>query len=366
MLRIPINDLTRDSGLREEIISALSRVYDRGWFVLGQEVSAFEQEFAGFCGVKHCVGLANGTDALELALRSLDVKEGDRVVTVANASMYSTTAILAVGGIPVYVDIDESTLLMSPQDLKRVIDEGISAVIVTHLYGRMADLPSLLELTDANDIPVIEDCAQAHGAELRSKRAGSWGKVACFSFYPTKNLGAIGDGGAITTNDERIADKIRELRQYGWDRKYHSIQLGGRNSRLDELQAAVLRVKLPHLDQWNGLRRDIATQYHAGVKNPNVVMPSPPDERDVCHLFVLRTATRGSLSTYLAELGIGSDVHYPLPDYAQPSLSGVLPQFSLPKTEEACAKVMTIPCFPGMRADEVENVIQALNSWRPD
>ena len=366
MVRIPINDLSRDLGLREEIITSMTRVIDSGWFVLGAEGDAFEQEFAEFCGVEHCVGLANGTDALELALKALDIQPGDRVATVANAGMYSTVAIISVGAVPIYIDIDPQTMLMSHEALHKILQGEVAAVIVTHLYGRMADMSAILKITDQLDIHVIEDCAQAHGALLNSRRAGAWGKIGCFSFYPTKNLGAFGDAGAITTNETQLANKLRRLRQYGWEEKYLSIEAGGRNSRLDEMQAAVLRVKLPHLVSWNKRRRQIAVEYQAGITHPLIIKPPPPDESDVCHLFVLRTRFREELQVHLEERGIATDVHYPLPDYLQPSITEMFAGISLRHSEEACDQVLTIPCFPGMKAEEVTAVIQAIRSWRPE
>lgn len=365
MDRVPINDLSRNVGLRDEVTASIARVIDRGRFVLGEEGDAFEREFAAFCGVEHCVGLANGTNALELALRALNIQAGDRVATVANAGMYSTIAILIVGAIPVYVDIDPQTMLMSHEALVSVLQGDIAAVIVTHLYGRMADIPTILKITERLDIHVIEDCAQAHGAQLKSRRAGAWGIIGCFSFYPTKNLGAVGDAGAITTNDTSLAHKLRRLRQYGWEEKYRSIEAGGINSRLDEIQAAVLRTKLPHLEPSNMRRRAIAEAYQAGIDHPRIRKPMPADEGDVCHLFILRTRFRRELQAHLDEHGIDTDLHYPLPDYRQPSISEMFKGTSLRYTEEACDQVLTIPCFPGMQTEEVNIVIQAIGSWRP-
>jgi len=365
MTRIPINDLTRNLGVDSDLVEALNRVIESGWFILGPESVAFENEFARFCGVRHCIGVANGTNALELALKALDVKQGDRVATVANAGMYSTIAILSVGAIPVFLDIDQATMLMEPKALYRTTQDNLTAVIVTHLFGRMADMPSILDHTQKYGIHVIEDCAQAHGAILESKRAGAWGKIGCFSFYPTKNLGAFGDAGAITTNDDHLAEKIKRLRQYGWGDKYHSLVAGGMNSRMDEIQAAILRIKLPHLDEWNRARREIADAYQSGINHPLVNKPLPSNESDVCHLFIIRTNFRSELQAHLEACGITTDVHYPIPDYKQPSIAEGFPHISLMNTEEACSQIITIPCFPGMEPEEISSVINAVESWRP-
>jgi dTDP-4-amino-4,6-dideoxygalactose transaminase len=335
-----INDLKRHNrALEGELKEAINRVLARGWYILGPEVEAFEHEFAAYCGVKACVGVANGTDALELALRALDVPPGGSVATVANAGMYSTTAILSIGARPLYVDVSEESMNMDPERLTR----DVAAIVVTHLYGRMADVRRIRAIADSAGIPMIEDCAQAHGAEVDGRRAGAWGTLGCFSFYPTKNLGSLGDGGAIVTNDTALAAKIRSLRQYGWTSKYRSTIAGGRNSRLDELQAAILRTKLPHLDGWNERRREIARQYGA----------ARVDSSYVVHLYVVRTPSRDQLRQTLAAAGIATDVHYPIPDYRQESVS--LP-LNLPVTEKCCSEVLTLPCFPEMTGNEIEDV----------
>ena len=342
-----INEIGRQNhALAAEIHSAVSRVLDRGWYILGPEVEAFEREFADYCGVGHCVGVANGTDALELALRSLNLPAGSRVLTVANAGGYSTTAILAAGLTPVYADVDPETMTMQPTSA------DVRAVIVTHLYGRMAAMPAILAA--AGDIPVIEDCAQAHGAVLDGRKAGSWGTLGCFSFYPTKNLGALGDGGAVATRNAPLATRLRELRQYGWRSKYRSEVAGGRNSRLDEMQAAILRAKLPHVDGWNRRRREIALRYNDAL---SVVRAS--DQSDVVHLYVVRSKERDTLRGALASAGIATDVHYPVPDYRQSSMPSRDP---LPVTEECCKTVLTLPCFPELTDDEVTRVIEAVRA----
>lgn len=360
-----INDLRRHTSLiRPAVEQAISRVIDSGWFVLGPEVKAFEAEFADYCGVTHCVSLANGTDALELAMRSLGIGIANTVLTVANAGMYSTIAIQKTGATPVYADVVPSSLLVDVADLVGILDQQqVDAVIVTHLYGLLVDVPEVVHLAHSHGIPVIEDCAQAHGAMLYGRKAGSFGDVGCFSFYPTKNLGALGDGGAIVTSRADIAEKVGQLRQYGWGSKYHADIGGGCNSRLDEIQAAVLRVILPMLDQWNGRRREIAARYTMGIVNPAVITPSIHAEEYVAHLYVIRTARRDSLKQYLQEAGIPSDIHYPVPDFAQASCCHLFEGIVKKVTSRVCSEVLTLPCFPEMSDDETDMVINCINSW---
>jgi dTDP-3-amino-2,3,6-trideoxy-4-keto-D-glucose/dTDP-3-amino-3,4,6-trideoxy-alpha-D-glucose/dTDP-2,6-dideoxy-D-kanosamine transaminase len=343
-----INEIRRQNAvLAAEINAAVARVLQRGWYILGPEVEAFEHEFATYCGVAHCVGVANGTDALELALRALDLPPGSRVLTVANAGMYASTAILAAGHVPVYTDVDPVSMTM------RGDGSGAQAVMATHLYGRMVAMKSI-----GGQVPVIEDCAQAHGAVLDGKRAGSCGTLGCFSFYPTKNLGALGDGGAVTTNDAGLAARVKQLRQYGWSSKYRSEVSGGRNSRLDELQAAILRAKLPRLNEWNERRREIARRYNTSFSNTGLCTPQI-DESYVAHLYVVRSDARDRIRQALSARGIATDVHYPIPDYAQPSLRAAMP---LPVTEQCCRTVLTLPCFPEMTDSEIGEVIDAVLS----
>ncbi|HYR06012.1 MAG TPA: DegT/DnrJ/EryC1/StrS family aminotransferase [Gallionella sp.] len=360
-----INDLNRHTQpIQAALSTAIGRVLHSGWFVLGPEVRAFEEEFADYCGTSHCVSLANGTDALELALRALGIGHGKTVLTVANAGMYGTAAILATGAMPVYADILPDTLLMDVADLQHMLNrQQVDAVIVTHLYGLLADIPEIVRMVHAHKIPVIEDCAQAHGAMLHGQKAGSFGDIGCFSFYPTKNLGALGDGGAIVTSHADLAEKVHRLRQYGWSSKYHANLAGGRNSRLDEMQAAVLRVMLPLLDQWNRRRREIAARYTEGITNPAVITPAIHEEEYVAHLYVIRTTRRDSLKQHLAEAGIPSDIHYPVPDYMQASCRHLFEDIDKPVTSQAGAEVLTLPCFPEMSDGEIDMVIDHINSW---
>jgi len=345
-----------------DLVQPLKRVAESHWYVLGKEVQGFEAEFAAYTGVEHCISVANGSDALEIALRGLGVKPGDRVVTVANAGFYGSTAIHAIGATPLYVDVDPKTLTLCPRALAGAVDSKPAAVIATHLYGQLTDIEEVARICRAADIPLVEDCAQAHGARRAGKRAGSFGTVSCFSFYPTKNLGALGDGGAVLTSEAALADTLRKLRQYGWTSKYEVTAPGGRNSRLDELQAAVLRAKLPLLDGWNAQRRAIARQYSAAFERLPLQLPPSLGDDYVAHLYVVRTEERPALMQALKQSGVGADIHYPIPDHRQPAY----PQSSaaaLPATEAACGSVMSLPCFPGMTQDEVAQVIAAVTDF---
>lgn len=366
MAPVPVNALNRHiAPLREELAGACASVFNSGYYVLGPQVKAFEAEFAAYCGVSECVGVANGTDALEIGLRSIGVDRGKRVGLVANAAMYGTTAVLACDAEPVFVDIDPTTHTLDPESLRRVLATStIDVLIVTHLYGRLADMRAILALADEHGFAVFEDCAQAHGArDINGQRAGSFGKAASFSFYPTKNLGAIGDGGAVVTNDRAIADTVRKLRQYGWTAKYRNELSGGRNSRLDELQAAFLRVMLPHLEAWNARRREIANHYSCEIRNQRIRVPAASGKEYVAHLYVVETSGRAELQGHLAHAGIGCDVHYPTCDHHQPLFRDRYSTTILPVTEAACESVLTLPCFPELTDIEITRVIEACNQW---
>ena len=363
---IALNDLARHHApLRAELDAAIARVLDRGWYILGPEVDAFEREFAAYWGAGECVAVGNGTDALELSLRALAIGQGDEIATTANAGMYATTAIRAAGAVPAYVEVDPSTLLMDPAALAAGLTPRTRAVIVTHLYGRLADVDTIAGIAQDRGIPLIEDCAQAHGARKRGRIAGTFGTFGCFSFYPTKNLGAPGDAGAIVTGDSRLAARLRALRTYGWGAKYHCEMAGGMNSRMDELHAAVLRVKLPRLDAWNGRRREIAARYARAIAHPAIALPPPADaDADVAHLYVVRTRHRASLRAHLAAAGVATDIHYPVPDHLQPAAGGTAAP-ALPRTERACEEVLSLPCYPELADAEVDAVAAACNQWQP-
>lgn len=347
-----------------DFLSPITRVLDSHWYILGAELAAFEREFAEYCGVGHCVGLANGTDALELGLRAVGVKAGDEVLLAANAGFYGSTAVRQIGALPLYVDVDANTLTMAVEQLERSLSSSTKAIIITHLYGQLApDLDSIVAVAGKAGLPVVEDCAQAHGAKRNGKRAGSLGTIGCFSFYPTKNLGALGDGGAVVTNEPSLAARMQGLRQYGWSSKYHVALEGGRNSRLDELQAAILRAKLPRLDAWNAERREIAHRYNAAFSNLPVLCPSSSGEDYVAHLYVLQIEARDAFREYLTSKGIATDIHYPIADHLQAAYQGGPRQGPLPVSEHACTRVVSLPCYPGLEPDKVERVIQAVQSY---
>ena len=363
---LKINDLTRHHApLADALAARAQAVLVSGWFVLGPEVAAFEEAFARYCGTDHAIGVANGTDALELALRAIDAGPGSQVINVANAGMYTTAAILAVGATPRFVDVRDDDLSIDVSRLSDALTPATRAIVVTHLYGQLADVEPVLALAAERAIPVIEDCAQAHGATLHRKRAGSFGAIGCFSFYPTKNLGALGDGGALVTSDSSLATRLRSLRQYGWSSKYHATVPHGRNSRLDEIQAALLSVKLPHLDAWNARRSAIAAYFSKHIDHPAIRVPEIHAGRNVAHLYVVRSAQRDALRAHLSAHGIAAEPHYPIADHQQPVLAEVCADISLPITERACAEVLTLPCFPEMTHAEVEHVVYACNAWKP-
>jgi len=362
--RIPLNDLLRHNLLlHDELANSARRIIERGWYILGSEGAEFESAFASYCGVPHAVGMANGTDAIELALRAVGIGEGHSVATVANAGFYASTSVRAIGAQPVYVDVVPETYSMSIESLRRELARNsVHAVIATHLYGRLADIETITAICRPLGIPVIEDCAQAHGATRNGRAAGSFGIAGCFSFYPTKNLGALGDGGAVTTSDAAIAERLRELRQYGWDKKYQVSRAGGRNSRLDELQAAFLLAKLPHLDRWNEARREIARRYSEEIRNPRVKFPRDFGADNVAHLFVVRCEDRDGFRQHLEAHGIASDIHYPIPDHQQPAHAD--PNVAgLQETELLTREIVTIPCFGEMEEEEISRVIDAVNGW---
>ena len=362
-----INDLKRHiRPLQSDIEAALHRVVERGWLVLGPEVEAFEKEFAAQVGIRNCLSVANGTEALELALKAVGVGPGSRVLNVANAGMYSTLAILSLSATPVFVDLGPGSLWIDEDRACSRIREGsVDAVVVTHLFGQLVPMGRLVEAAAKAGIPVVEDCAQSHGARSAGRQAGTFGTLGCFSFYPTKNLGALGDGGAVVTEDPGLAKKVRELRQYGWRSKYVVETPGGRNSRLDEVQAAVLRVFLPHLDSWNRRRREIAHLYSERLDPGRVRVPEVRAEAEdyVGHLYVVRSTRRDELKAHLAGKGIASDIHYPVPDHRQAVLAARYADTVLPETEAACREILTLPCFPEMTDEEVLSVVQAINSW---
>jgi dTDP-3-amino-2,3,6-trideoxy-4-keto-D-glucose/dTDP-3-amino-3,4,6-trideoxy-alpha-D-glucose/dTDP-2,6-dideoxy-D-kanosamine transaminase len=362
---ILINNLSAHlSNFRTIIDAATKRVLDRAWLVLGPEVRDFEKSFAAYVGVNYCRGVASGTDALELGLRALSVQTGDKVATVANAGMYTSTALLAIGANPIYMDVSLETRVVTSAEVERAIQQGVKAVVVTHLYGyAVPNIVRIAEHCREAGVVLVEDCAQAHGVRVNGKLVGSFGDVACFSFYPTKNLGALGDGGAILTNSHTLAEKVDRLRQYGWSTKYQVELAGARNSRLDEMQAAFLSAFLPYLDGWNIRRREIASQYSTHINHPEVVLPPVSGEDYVAHLYVVRSPKRDMLRVHLRKQNIATDVHYPIADHRQPVFENKFMDVNLPNTEKLAKEVLTLPCYPEMSNEEVKEVITAVNNW---
>lgn len=361
---IPVNSLSRHlEPMQSRLAAATARVIESGQLVLGPHVERFERAFADYCGVRECIGVANGTDALEIALRALGLRSGEGVALVANAGMYATTAVLACGGRPAYVDVEETTCLLDAAALDALLstDRSIRVLVVTHLYGRLVDWDAILPVARAHGIEIVEDCAQAHGAERAGVRAGAMGRLGCFSFYPTKNLGAVGDAGAVVTSDAGLAQRVRQLRQYGWSGKYVNSLAGGRNSRIDELQAAVLLEMLPFLDGWNARRRAIAAAYSRGIRHPDIRVPERPDVGDVAHLYVVQAHERESLRARLHRAFIHTDVHYPCPDHRQPCHGDAYADVHLPVTERLAGTALTLPCFPEMGDEEIARVVEACN-----
>jgi dTDP-4-amino-4,6-dideoxygalactose transaminase len=361
-MQVPFGDFKRQiAPIRAELNDAIARVLDSGAYILGPEVRRFEANFARYCQAQYCIGVANGTDAIQIALVALGVDVGDEVITVANTGVPGTAAIVALGAIPVFVDVDPASRNMDPALIAAAITPRTKVIMPVHLYGLMVDMPAILAVARAHNIPVVEDCAQAHGASIDGRVAGSWGDVAAFSFYPSKNLGAIGDGGAITTNREDIALKVQRLRQYGWERKYYSTEQHGLNSRLDELQAVILDVKLTHLDEGTDRRNQIALEYNRQFADLPIRLPLIPDtNRVVHHLYVIQTPHRDVLITQLKAAGIGCDIHYPLPTHKQPIYAQYAPQWALPVTEQMADEVLSLPNFPELTDAEVAQVVQVV------
>jgi len=361
-MRVPFGDWKRQAtALGPQLSEAATRVLASGRYLLGPEVQAFEAAFASCCASRHAIGVANGTEALQLALAALAIGPGSEVITVANAGVPGVAAILQAGATPVFVDVDETSQTMDPALLAAAITARTGAIMPVHLYGRMADMDAILAIAERHGIPVIEDAAQAHGATLGGRAAGSLGICGCFSFYPSKNLGAIGDGGAIVTSDDDLALRLRRLREYGWERKYYSTLPGGINSRLDEIQAACLLVKLPHLATWNAMRRDWASLYAQHLTHTELILPEI-DAGHVCHLYVVRSRHRDELRAALEARGITTDIHYPLPAHCQPIYTHLAPPGGLPVTEQLAHEVLSLPIFPELTRDEVMAVIAALQA----
>ena len=370
---VPFFDLTRQyKRIEEEILSATKRVYEKGRFILGEEVSVFEEEFSHYCGVRYGVGVDSGTDALQLALKAVGVGEGDEVITVAHSFIATALAISQTGAKPLFVDIDPETYTMDPNALEQFLRhrkkkserQKIKAILPVHLYGHPAEMDAIMDIADRYQLTLIEDACQAHGAEYQGRKVGSFGLLSCFSFYPTKNLGGYGDGGMVVTDDKKLFEKLRLLRCYGEKRKYEHVLKGG-NNRLDEIQAAILRVKLKYLDQWNEERRKRVLIYKKMLEHTGVICPTEKEQaKHVYHLFVIRTKKRNPLQTFLKEKGIGTLIHYPIPIHLQKAFRELgYRRGDLPLTEQYAREVLSLPFFPEMTESETEGVATQIKTF---
>lgn len=367
MTNIPFLDLKAPHReLRKELEDAFNEVLDSGWFIQGKQLEAFESEYASYCGVKHCVGVGNGLDALHLILRAYGLGAGDEVIVPSNTYIATWLAVSYTGAVPVPVEPNQATYNIDPSLIEAAITPQTKAIIVVHLYGQPADMDSINSLADKYNLRVIEDAAQSQGSRYKGKRSGGLGDAAGHSFYPGKNLGALGDGGAITTNDETLAMKARLLRNYGSQVKYLN-EIKGFNSRLDELQAAFLRVKLRRLDTWNERRRSVAARYLANLPKDTLILPIVPEWADpVWHLFVVRSNYRDKLQSHLNSRGISTVIHYPIPPHLQGAYEEMkLGTGELPISERIHNEVLSLPMDPFLNDDSVSRIIEACKSFDP-
>lgn len=353
------------SELRNELDAAYTRVMDKAWYIQGEECAAFEEEYAAYIGTKYCVTVANGLDAISLILRAMDIGAGDEVIVPANTFIATALAVSCVGAQPVLVEPEIKTFNIDPGKIETKITSKTKAIIAVHLQGRSADMDRINQIARQYKLKVIEDAAQAHGSRYKGRKVGALSDAAAFSFYPGKNLGALGDGGCVTTNNESLARKIRTLGNYGSDFKYHHIYKGT-NSRLDELQAAFLRVKLQYLDKWNRMRRQIAQRYFVGINNSQIILPpvSTENYEHIYHVFVIQSKRRDELERYLTENGIGTMKHYPLPISMQKAYEDLnYKKGDFPIAEEISRSVLSIPMYYGMTDKEVNFVIKKINEF---
>lgn len=343
---------------KAEIDTAIHRVLQSGCYILGEEVAAFEREFARYIGVAYAVGVASGTDALELALRAAGVGAGDEVITVSHTAVATVVAIERAGATPVLVDIDPPSFTLDPSRLASAITSRTKAIVPVHLYGHPASMPTIMEIAKQYRLVVVEDCAQAHGAAIGERKVGAWGQAGIFSFYPTKNVGGLGDGGAVVTNERVYAERVRELREYGW-RERHVSEQPGVNSRLDELQAAVLRVKLHHLEAENQHRRALAAAYDAALRRTNLTLPTvAADCLHVYHQYVIRSEQRDKLRTALKKHGVTTQIHYPLAVHRQPAYQRL--RADCPLTEKIAGEILSLPIHAQLSRQEVERVCELI------
>ena len=361
---IPFLDFSAmHTELRPRLDAAYARVVDSNWLILGREVEAFEQEFAAYCGARHCIGVANGLDALFITLKAMGIGQGDEVIVPSNTYIATWLAVSYAGATPVPVEPDPRTYNLDPARIEVAITSATRAIMPVHLYGQPADMDPINVVARRHGLQVIEDAAQAHGARYKGRRTGSLGDAAGFSFYPGKNLGALGDGGAVVTSDDALADKLRVLRNYGSRVKYHN-EVKGFNSRLDELQAAFLREKLAVLDEWNARRNIVATRYMDGLKDTGLILPWVPDWADPAwHLFVVRSQSRDALQRALSEKGVGSMIHYPIAPHRQAAYAEMnLGEGSLPISESIHRDVLSLPMGPHLHSEDIEKIIYTIQN----
>lgn len=365
MIMIPFLDLKKiNLQYKEEISASIDRFLHSGWYILGKEVEQFEEQFAAFCGTQYCVGVANGLDALILILRAYGIGTGDEVIVPSNTYIATILSISAVGATPILVEPDLATYNIDPSKIEEKISSRTKAILVVHLYGQSCDMTPIQEIANKYNLKLFEDCAQAHGAVYKERRVGNLGHAAAFSFYPGKNLGALGDAGAVTVNDENIYNTLKALRNYGSHKKYENLYKGT-NSRLDEIQAAILQVKLNHLDDENRKRRMIADYYSENIVNNKIVLPklhSNP-ESHVWHVYVIRTARRENLQKYLLENGIQTLIHYPIPPHKQEAYKE-WNERSYPISEKIHSEILSLPISPVMSMDDASKVVEAINGYK--
>ena len=364
---IPFLDLKAiNAQYRDELVDACARVIDSGWYIGGSELEQFEQQFAYYCGTKYAIGVANGLDALILTLRAWKelgkLKDGDEVIVPSNTYIASILAISANDLIPILVEPDINTYNICPKNIEAAISDRTKVLLPVHLYGQLVDMPAIMDIAKRYDLLVLEDSAQAHGASINDKKAGNWGNASAFSFYPGKNLGALGDAGAITTNDEELANTLRALRNYGSHEKYKNL-FQGVNSRLDEIQAAMLSVKLCHLDKEIAHRRSVADAYLKGINNSDIVLPEACDDSHVWHVFVIRCEKRDALQKYLADNGVQTLIHYPIPPHKQQAYKE-WNELSYPVSEKIHAELLSLPIGPVITDEQMRKVIKMVNHFK--
>lgn len=365
MKKIPfVSFLPVERELEIELRAAFDRVFERSWYIEGVEGERFENSFAEYCGTKYCIGVGNGLDALMLSLKALGIGEGDEVIVPSNTYIATALAVTYVGARPVFVEPRIESFNINSEKIEMAITEKTKAIMPVHLYGQACDMNPIMEIAGKYNLKVIEDCAQAHGATYKGQRVGTFGDAAGFSFYPGKNLGALGDAGAVITNDKELADIVRALGNYGSDYKYHHIYKGN-NSRLDELQAALLAAKLPHLDRMNEDRRRIADRYLSEINNSKVVLPTVGDEcTSVWHIFGIRCKERDALEKHLNDAGIGTNKHYPIPMHLQECYKDLgIKEGDLPIAEEISKTELSLPMYYGMTDEDIRYVIEAVNDF---